>query len=137
MPDMESDVITGDRGGFFTHVQFDWDTEMMYPNSVFARALGFTEAHNIEPVEAAVIDVDDLSARIPTNMGIWLYGNYWHQPEASEKPFDGWYLMGIGARFGTSGHVFDSINNSKRSVHIRGSSLSLSVDDGEFLAWRL
>ena len=35
--------------------------------------------------------------------------------------------MGVGARFGATGHMFDSVNNPKRDILVRGTALSLLV----------
>lgn len=50
MPEFESDVVSGERGGYFTHMKFEWDTEMMYSSSVFVSVTGFTKAQDVEPV---------------------------------------------------------------------------------------
>ncbi|KAH7366605.1 heterokaryon incompatibility protein-domain-containing protein [Pyrenochaeta sp. MPI-SDFR-AT-0127] len=130
MPVMESDVVTPGRGGYFTHVPTEWSTEKSTPMTKIVAATGFVDAHDIEPVESETIDVQDLRKQVPQNMGVWLYGNWWAplNPK-SDTQLDSWYLMGIGARFGTSGHLFDSINNIERKLQIRGSALSVSARD--------
>lgn len=55
------------------------------------------------------------------------------------KDLDLFNMVGFGARFGSSGLVLDAINNPTRSLHIRGSALSICTDEGSFLfsTWRI
>lgn len=134
MPAMESDVVTQGRGGYFTHVPTQWSTEMFMQASEFVAVPGFVDAHDIAPVESEAIDVKALRSQVPLNMGIWLYGNWWAELNTkSETHLDAQLLMGIGARFGTSGHLFDSINNVGKTLQLRGSALSVIAHDGELL----
>ncbi|KAF2176839.1 HET-domain-containing protein [Zopfia rhizophila CBS 207.26] len=85
-------------------------------------------------VEEIPIDLDELRTQVPKSMGIWLYGNYWSDPEANIQDVASQNrLMGVGARFGKSNHMFDSINNPKEWIHIRGSALSIATDEGKSL----
>jgi hypothetical protein len=73
----------------------------------------------------------DLQSSI-SSMGVWLYGNWWtdHKP-TPEEDVACLRLMGIGARFGSSESVFDSINSQPDNIYIRGSSIGVCTDDGK------
>lgn len=90
------------------------------------------EQLNVAAPEDMTLDLRELKENIPSNCGIYLYGNYWLETEGDldqrEAPtLEQLRLFGVGARFGTSAHMFDSINNPHQHVLLRGSALALAA----------
>ena len=74
-----------------------------------------------KPVEYTPPELAELTREIPQNYGVWRYRNWWarHGPDGSISA-DMQYV-GVGARFGSSGHMFHSITNPGGDILIRDS----------------
>jgi hypothetical protein len=133
MPTQESD--TGPNPcGFITPIDMgDWNYENLYGGPIFAAIAGKRNNSNEEPVEDVPLDLAELEKQIPSGHSIWLYGNYWSPEGHSSGDKSELCLVGIGARFGSTNHIFHSVNNPNQSVLIRGSALSIIADDGKLI----
>jgi hypothetical protein len=133
MPTQESD--TGPKPwGLITPMEMgDWDTNNVYGRTVVMKLTGMTENSNEEPVEDASVDLAELKKQIPSGHSIWLYGNYWTSEGPDSGDTSDLRLVGIGARFGSTNHMFHSVNNPRGDVLIRGSALSIIAGDGKLL----
>jgi hypothetical protein len=119
------------RGGFFSPARDDWDMNTPQLNvggTVIRSLIGLEERSGEEPVEDAPIDLAELRREIPQGHGVWLYGNWWVPIGPKGVHVDDPQCMGVGARFGATGHMFDSVNNPKRDILVRGSALSVLVE---------
>lgn len=127
MPDVESDLCDQSRGGCFATGKFGTYWATLAQQTVMIATAGLTGTSDEEPVEGAPLDIPLLRRQIPSGYATWLYGNFWAPKgtDVSQAQF-----VGVGARFGTSGHMFDAINNPERDVLIRGSALSVLTLDG-------
>lgn len=140
----ESDVCEN-RGGYFTNVSanMDWGMDFRFNRTYIIATGGNGRAGGVAPIEDEPINLEELRKLVPATHGVWVYGNHWNKGETAN--FDESIkdltlnMVGIGARFGSSGLVFDVINNPTRSLHIRGSALSICTDEGNFLfsTWRI
>jgi hypothetical protein len=65
---------------------------------------------------------------------VWVYGNYWAEYDP-KYPGDvsrsKELLMGIGARFGTTGSILDVANARPGQMSLRGSTIRIGIDDGK------
>jgi hypothetical protein len=127
----ESDVCESSCG-YFTPMEMNWDTELNFGRAVITAVRPSKDATGVEPVEDAPIDFDELRKQVPDTNGVWVYGNYWSVGEPTgDRDLSHINLVGLGARFGTSGYIFDSINNPERHILIRGSALSVFSEEGK------
>jgi hypothetical protein len=129
------------RGGWLSPLPMDWTVGMESSSStraVFIHIVNENKEVNVPPVEDRTIPSDTLKAIVPTNYGIWVYGNQWSMDDKvvslndCAKDLSKANLVGIGARFASSAFIGDAINNPKKHIHIRGSALSTARDDGWF-----
>jgi len=132
MPYKESDVCGSQQGGYFTPMKEKVLGTYEFSKAVMLQIIGMTERTDEEPVEDALLELAELTKEIPRGYGVWLYGNWWarHGPDGSIST-DKQYV-GVGARFGGSGYMFDSINNPGGDILIRGSALAVCVESGKF-----
>jgi hypothetical protein len=128
---MKSDICSS-QGGYFTPMKEEVWVTYEINKAVMVQAIGMTERTDEEPVEYAPLELAELTKEIPRNYGVWLYGNWWahHGPNGSISA-DMQYV-GVGTRFGSSGHMFHSINNPGGDILIRGSSLAVCIENGKF-----
>ncbi|CZR60751.1 uncharacterized protein PAC_10647 [Phialocephala subalpina] len=132
----ESDVCEDNRGGYFTSMKMDWSTDLQFGRTVIIADTGQENHGLMAPVEDEPINLEELRKLVPATYGVWVHGNHWSKSgaanfEESVKDLTLINMVGIGARFGSSGSVFDAINNPTQSLHIRGSALSICTDEDE------
>jgi len=139
----ESDVCEN-RGGYFAMENMNWSTDLHFSRAVIIAADVNEQAGGVAPIEDEPINLEELRKLVPATHGVWVYGNHWSKCETANfqesiKDPTLINMVGIGARFGSSGLVLDAINNPTRSLHIRGSALSICMDEGNFLfsTWRI
>jgi hypothetical protein len=81
-------------------------------------------------IDDGLPDLDDLSLKdVPSDMPVWLYGNWWSDGAASDR--DSFRIMGIGARFGKSSSPLDAFGTKDGELHLRGSPIRICKDDGK------
>lgn len=134
----ESDVCVPNRGGYFDTSRMEWDPKSRSNRTVIIATPNVQNDGGKAPVEDQSIDMEELRNLVPATYGVWVYGNHWSKNGAASfqesiKDLSAINMVGIGARFGSSGSVFDALNNPTRSLHIRGSGLSICTDEGEVL----
>lgn len=127
MPRMESDCR---GGGYFqpTDRVANWNPEFQFGRTALLSMTDMTERTDEKPVEDEALDLVELKKEIPKSYGVWLYGNIWVRHGSDGSNLTDLRYVGVGARFGSSGHIFHSINNTKGDVLIRGSALAICVE---------